>query len=70
MSPRTAGDTQPDQDSVVSGGKGSHGLMGIIQTRWGFESYWMIQTCICLGRMGGFIFSQDSSLQSHFLVFK
>lgn len=44
--------TQPCQDSVVSGRKGSHGLLGIIWIWWGFESYWMDQTCICLGRMG------------------
>lgn len=52
MPPRPTGDTQPCQDSVVSARKGSHGLLGIIQTRWAFESYWMIQRCICLARMG------------------
>lgn len=50
--PRPTGDTQPCQDSVVSGRKGGHGLMGIIQIRWGSESYWKIQRCVCLGRMG------------------
>lgn len=53
MPPRLTGDTQPCQDSGDSGREGAgHELMRIIQMRWGFESHWMIQRCICLGRMG------------------
>lgn len=51
MPPRPTGDTLPCQDRVVTGRNGSCGLTGIIQIRWGFQSYWMIQRRIRLGRM-------------------